>query len=293
MNQRLAFIGSEDVTINEMLEIKAFANNDWQVLSKIFGREVEVPYFMEEDNFEAQNDQGKFDYTKRLQPKGHKKYMRCMNEDMDEQASEHEPKPLTDEQKEYLQSIKEDVKDYNITPFIEFVLEVINSFDMVLDVAIIHHFFRSGHVLSFAALIFGIVQPYLVNYTPFLSFIKSHFANAMFDDNIDLTCTVKFIAFLSVTPTIVPYLFIMDILFMTSSSVLELIAFLLKLLTCGCLNVDFMSHFIENNYRMLFHMTKLDVEGFNRQRNITQLMFQTTVQLIFVVKMIIYYTKHP
>lgn len=50
-----------------------------------------------------------------------------------------------------------------------------------------------------------------------------------------------------------------------------------------------MSVGLERSYELLFEMTKLEVEGFRRMRTISQLTFETLIQMILQLRMLLFF----
>lgn len=76
------------------------------------------------------------------------------------------------------------------------------------------------------------------------------------------------------TPVILIYLFVLDLVFILNTSVFMTISDLFKLVG---VDISCLPRTIDKSYETLFDMEKLDVAGFRRQRTIAQLMFEGVI----------------
>lgn len=65
----------------------------------------------------------------------------------------------------------------------------------------------------------------------------------------------------------------------------------LRMLTCGLLDLSFLTRMIDQSYEIMFEMQKLDVAGFRRMRTISQLTFETFIQFLLQVRMLLYFQQ--
>lgn len=80
---------------------------------------------------------------------------------------------------------------------------------------------------------------------------------------------------LSLTPFIVAYLLVMDLVYIIVSVVITPLTFMLKFLTCGKIDVTNVEEKLDVLYEILFGMTDMDIKGFRRLRTISQLSFES------------------
>lgn len=83
-----------------------------------------------------------------------------------------------------------------------------------------------------------------------------------------------------VSPFMLAYLFILDLIFVFNQGVMHPIIQLLKIMTLGCIDLTCLSQGLEKSYEVLFDMQKLEAAGFRRMRTISQLTFETLIQMI-------------
>ena len=83
------------------------------------------------------------------------------------------------------------------------------------------------------------------------------------------------LAWITLTPAIIIYLFLMDVVFLLISSILTPIFFFIHFLTCGKANFTRMLDSTDSIYENMFEMKRLDVNGFRRLRTISQLVFES------------------
>jgi hypothetical protein len=74
---------------------------------------------------------------------------------------------------------------------------------------------------------------------------------------------------LSLTPFIVGYLLIMDLIYIIVSVIITPSTMLLKLLTCGLIDITNVEEKLDVLYEILFGMTDMDIKGFRRLRTIS------------------------
>lgn len=80
---------------------------------------------------------------------------------------------------------------------------------------------------------------------------------------------MKFLNVLSLTPFIVSYLLMMDIIYIIVSVVITPAAMLIKILTCGLIDVTNVEEKLDVLYEILFGMSDMDIKGFRRLRTIS------------------------
>lgn len=73
----------------------------------------------------------------------------------------------------------------------------------------------------------------------------------------------------SLTPFIVLYLLLMDIIYIIVSVVITPAAILLRFLTCGLIDLTNIDEKLDVLYEILFGMTEMDIKGFRRLRTIS------------------------
>ena len=93
------------------------------------------------------------------------------------------------------------------------------------------------------------------------------------------------------TPLMLIYTFALDLIFVVNKAFIEPISSILQLLTCGHLSLRYISNMLDQTYGNIFGMQKMDVEGFRRMRTICQLTFESLIQLILQVRMLIYFKR--
>jgi hypothetical protein len=80
---------------------------------------------------------------------------------------------------------------------------------------------------------------------------------------------MKTLAWITLTPGIIIYLFLMDVVFLLISSVLTPVFVLIHFFTCGKVNFTRMLNSTDSIYENCFEMKRLDVNGFRRLRTIS------------------------
>ena len=86
---------------------------------------------------------------------------------------------------------------------------------------------------------------------------------------------MKSLAWITLTPGIIIYLFLMDVVFLIFSAIFTPIFFLIHFVTCGKINFTNMMDSTDPVYEKMFTMKRLDVNGFRRLRTISQLVFES------------------
>lgn len=171
-------------------------------------------------------------------------------------------------------------------PYFEFLftllLELIALFDLVGDIYLVCSMYTYGHTAWFTLSIATMLWPFYVSYVPLVTFQKKR--GKIQDESKFL----KFLNIVSMTPLIVGYLLFMDIFYIFVSVVVTPIAFLLKHLTCGYLNVTNIEERLDGLYKILFGMSDMDIKGFRRLRTISQLSFESFPQVLLQMRILIF-----
>jgi len=85
----------------------------------------------------------------------------------------------------------------------------------------------------------------------------------------------------------------MDMIYLINSLFFEPPLKLLKMLTCGKVDLTKLSDKINYIYVLLFDMTDMDIAGFRRLRTISQLSFESLPQIILQTRILMYMKEHP
>lgn len=149
------------------------------------------------------------------------------------------------------------------------MLEAIALADMVGDIYLLTGMYKFGHTAWFTLSIFTMLSPFYVCYVPLLTFQKNRSKlekESWFQ---------KFINTASLTPFIVIYLLFMDLIYIVVSVIITPIAYVIKLLTCGLIDLTGIEDGLDVLYEILFGMSDMDIKGFRRLRTISQLSFES------------------
>ena len=93
------------------------------------------------------------------------------------------------------------------------------------------------------------------------------------------------IAWSSICPVFIVFLFVLDQVFVLNSTIFEPVAIVLGCCGIGgCLN-----NCVDKSYELLFHMQKHEVSGFRRMRTITQLFYESLIQFAVQICMLSYF----
>ena len=85
------------------------------------------------------------------------------------------------------------------------------------------------------------------------------------DDKLKL----KLMGQIMVSPFMLIYMFVLDVIFVINQAVFYPIIALLKVLTFGFLDLTCLSKTLEKSYEFFFEMQKLEAAGFRRMRTIS------------------------
>ena len=150
--------------------------------------------------------------------------------------------------------------------------------------------------------------PFFASQIPFITFLKEQLTLA--EVKVDkekasrnTNCCIRILSYISigwfklvcfsmVTPLMLVLMAVMDLVFLFNSVVLTPIIYLLGLLMCGFVDLNWLLSFIDEMYMAMFKMQRIDAAGFRRMRTITQLTFETMIQLVLQVRMLIYYNNN-
>ena len=80
-----------------------------------------------------------------------------------------------------------------------------------------------------------------------------------------------------VSPLMLVYMFLLDIIFCINQALLFPIICILKFVTFGLLDLSCLNRALDKSYEFLFEMQKLEVAGFRRMRTISQLTFESLI----------------
>lgn len=120
-------------------------------------------------------------------------------------------------------------------PYFEFaftlLLEAIALFDMVGDIYLLIQMYAAGHTAWFTLSLYTMLSPFYVCYVPLLTFQKNR---AKLQEE---TRFLKLLNLASLTPFIVAYLLLMDIIYIIVSVIITPAAMLIKVLTCGLIDM--------------------------------------------------------
>lgn len=103
---------------------------------------------------------------------------------------------------------------------------------------------------------------------------------------------MRFINIASLTPFIVAYLLLMDIIYIIVSVIITPTAMIIKFLSCGLIDVTNVEEKLDILYEILFGMTDMDIKGFRRLRTISQLSFESLPQIILQIRILIFALNH-
>lgn len=129
--------------------------------------------------------------------------------------------------------------------------------------------------------------PFIASQTPFLTFLRE-----LINRDKNGRFKLRFLSVITVSPLMIVFMFVMDIVFLLNQAFLYPIIAFLNVLTCEKLGLGKLLELIDKSYEILFDMQKLEVAGFRRMRTITQMLFETLIQLVLQVRMLIYFKRH-
>lgn len=168
------------------------------------------------------------------------------------------------------------------------MIEIVSTFDLITDLYVLKSFINSRHNMWLAINIFSVVSPLFVCISPYINFKMEKLYTDVYLNNYfplyrKIMCLVTF------TPFIIVFFFSMDVFFLIFSGVATLIILLIRLITCGKINnSNFTEGTIDKSFNFIFEMSKLDVAGFRRLRTISQLSFESFIQIILQIRILIY-----
>lgn len=102
---------------------------------------------------------------------------------------------------------------------------------------------------------------------------------------------LKFMGFMMVSPLMLIYMFVLDIIFVINQALLFPIICVLRFITCGLIDLSCLNRALEKSYEFLFEMQKLEVAGFRRMRTISQLTFESLIQFCLQVRMLWFFNQ--
>ena len=171
---------------------------------------------------------------------------------------------------------------------IEVLLEWISVADLYTDILVLVQLAHTEHIAWTAITVVTMIAPLFACQIPFITFLKDRVTKAI-GKNMSINCKLQTMSYIMITPLMIVYMTLMDLLFMVNQAFLVPIVDLLKFISRGTLDLTCITSTIDGSYEVFFEMQKLDVEGFRRMRTISQLTFETFAQLILQVRMLLYF----
>ena len=121
------------------------------------------------------------------------------------------------------------------------IIETLSTFDLVTDAYLIVKFAQSSHVAWTAINLLTMTWPFFISQIPFTTYqlekYKEKFMISKLNDDKPGRLR-QLVWFLTLTPMLLVYLFILDIFFLTLSAIVTPTLFILTLLTCGKLSFN-------------------------------------------------------
>jgi hypothetical protein len=144
------------------------------------------------------------------------------------------------------------------------IMETFSTVDLGTDAYLIYKFAKSEHMAWLCVNIQTLIWPFFVAYVPFISYRLGRIRKESKEGKSSyLELTLQFFA---ITPMLLVYLFVVDLIFLLLSAVIMPILMIFSLLICQPQLIDRMEEFIDEIYKMLFGMQRMDVMGFRRLR---------------------------
>ena len=170
---------------------------------------------------------------------------------------------------------------------LEVTLEWIAAADLYTDFVVLIQLIYTEHRAWTTITIFSMIAPFLSCQIPFLIFLKELIYR-------DKTGKIKllWLGRLMLSPLMLIYMFLMDLVFLFIQAFIFPILLIVKFLTFGKLDCTQMIEKLDKVYEIMFEMQKLDVAGFRRMRTITQLTFETFLQLTLQGRMLLYFSNN-
>lgn len=97
--------------------------------------------------------------------------------------------------------------------------------------------------------------------------------------------------YVMINPLMLIYLFCLDVIFIINQAFFYPLIQLMKLLTCGLVDLSCLNRALDKSYEYLFEMKKLEVAGFRRMRTISQLTFESLIQISLQSRMLLYFNN--
>ena len=90
-------------------------------------------------------------------------------------------------------------------------------------------------------------------------------------------------------PTMLIYMFLLDVTFIFNQAILFPFFKLLKFITFGIVDFSCLTRALDKSYEVMFDMQKLEVAGFRRMRTISQLTFESLIQILLQIRMLLFF----
>lgn len=160
------------------------------------------------------------------------------------------------------------------------MIEYIALFDFATDLFVAYKLINAPATVMWAAItVNAMIAPFLASCVQMISFLLE---KVIVRDDMESNTWLLIISWGSLFPIFIVFLWIMDIVFIINTTIFEPIASIFGI----CCNVNFLTQAIDGSYEVLFRMKKHEVAGFKRMRTITQLFFESFLQLALQLHML-------
>jgi hypothetical protein len=167
---------------------------------------------------------------------------------------------------------------------LETILELIAAADLYTDLVILVQLFCTVHHAWSTITVFSMLSPFFACQVPLIMFLKEKlYRDRKHGLQLKLMCETM------VSPVMFAYTFVLDVIFMVNQAFVYPTILLLKLLTCNLVDLSCLIRSLDKSYEVFFEMTKLEAEGFRRMRTISQLTFETLIQMVLQIRMLYYF----
>ena len=153
------------------------------------------------------------------------------------------------------------------------MLELIATADLITDIQVLLMLMQTRHIAWTTIAILSMISPFLACQIPYLTFLKDKAHDSK-------SCSTRLLGLLMVSPFMLIIMTLMDLIFLLNSVIIVPIISLLELMMCKRVQLKCVKNFVDDTYEHIFFMTKIDAAGFRRMRTISQMTFETVIQVL-------------
>ena len=134
-----------------------------------------------------------------------------------------------------------------IRNLLETILEWIAAADIYSDIVVLLQLLQTDYKGWVTITIFSVVAPFFACQTPLIMFLKERILR-------EKSVRLNLMGQIMVSPFMILYMFVLDIIFIINSAVIEPIIYVIKVITFGRVDITCLNKLVERSYEFFFGM---------------------------------------